>query len=88
VNIRGSRRFVEDLLRGNRPRPFPAEQADVEELRTAITLRAARPGSGAPREQFVTDPSLASSVAPGADSFRAPGSRPPRRRSALRSTMW
>jgi cytochrome b6-f complex iron-sulfur subunit len=51
---RGVRRFVTDLLRGRRPRPFRAEDNDVAELRAAITLRAARPGSGAPREEFVT----------------------------------
>jgi hypothetical protein len=55
VNGRGSRRFVEDLLRGKRPRRFPAEQTDIAELRTAIGLRAARPGSGSPRDEFVTD---------------------------------
>ncbi len=52
---RGARRFIEDLLSGRRPRAFPADEADVEDLRTAITLRAARPGSGAPREEFVTE---------------------------------
>jgi nitrite reductase/ring-hydroxylating ferredoxin subunit/plasmid stabilization system protein ParE len=52
---RAARRFIEDLLSGRRPRAFPAQETDVEDLRTAITLRAARPGSGAPREEFVTD---------------------------------
>ena len=52
---RGARRFIEDLLSGRRPRAFPADEADAEDLRTAITLRAARPGSGAPREEFVTE---------------------------------
>jgi len=52
---RGARRFIEDLLTGRRPRAFPAQEADVGDLRTAITLRAARPGSGAPRDEFVTD---------------------------------
>jgi len=55
VNGRQSRRFVEDLLRGKRPRRFQADETDAAELRTAIGLRAARPGSGAPREEFVTD---------------------------------
>jgi nitrite reductase/ring-hydroxylating ferredoxin subunit len=49
------RRFVADLLRGRRPRRFRVEDSEVDELRTAILLRAARPGSGAPREEFVTD---------------------------------
>lgn len=48
------RRFVDDLLRGRRPTPFRADDTDAAELRTAITLRAARPGSGAPSEDFVT----------------------------------
>jgi cytochrome b6-f complex iron-sulfur subunit len=48
------RRFVEDLLRGKRPKSFRAEEPDLAELRTAITLRAARPGSGAPSAEFVT----------------------------------
>ncbi len=48
------RRFVADLLGGRRPRRFRAEEADAAELRAAILLRAARQGSGAPREEFVT----------------------------------
>lgn len=48
------RHFVDDLLRLRRPRGFRATPEDVALARTAITLRAARPGSGAPREEFVT----------------------------------
>ncbi len=48
-------RFVSDLLRGRRPRRFRAEEHESAEMRAAITLRAARPGSGTPREEFVTD---------------------------------
>lgn len=55
MSTRGARRFVADLLRGRRPRSFRAEESDVGQLRAAITLRAAQPGSPAPREQFVTD---------------------------------
>jgi len=55
VSERGVRRFVADLLRGRRPRRFRVEDGEVDELRTAIMLRAARSGSGAPREEFVTD---------------------------------
>jgi nitrite reductase/ring-hydroxylating ferredoxin subunit len=50
----GISRFVEDLLRSRRPRRFRASEADAALARTAVTLRAARPGSGAPREEFVT----------------------------------
>jgi len=55
VSARGARRFIADLLRGRRPRSFRAEHTDLGQLRAAITLRAARPGSAAPREEFVTD---------------------------------
>lgn len=55
MSARGARRFVADLLRGRRPRSFRADDADVAELRAAITLRAAQPGSAAPREEFVTE---------------------------------
>ncbi|MGH3782358.1 MAG: Rieske (2Fe-2S) protein [Pseudonocardiaceae bacterium] len=55
MSARGARRFVADLLRGRRPRPFRADDADAEQLRAAITLRAAQPGSAAPREEFITE---------------------------------
>lgn len=55
MSARGARRFVADLLRGRRPRPFRAEDADVAELRAAITLRAAQPGSAEPRAEFVSE---------------------------------
>ena len=50
----GIGRYVEDLLRSRRPRRFRASEADTGLARAAVTLRAARPGSGAPREEFVT----------------------------------
>lgn len=56
MSERDVRRFVADLLRGRRPRAFRVEDDDeADQLRAAIVLRAARPGSGAPREEFVTD---------------------------------
>ena len=55
MSTRGARRFVADLLAGRRLRSFRAQETDVAELRAAITLRAARPGSAAPRAEFVTD---------------------------------
>ena len=51
---RDVRRFVEDLLRGRPTKPFRPTDADVAEMRTAIELRAARTGSGAPSEEFIT----------------------------------
>lgn len=55
MSARGTRRFIADLLHGRRPRPFSADDADAAQLRAAITLRSARPGSAAPRTEFVTD---------------------------------
>ena len=47
--------FIDAIAAGRRPKRFRVEPDDVEMARTAITLRAARPGSGAPREEFVTE---------------------------------
>lgn len=54
MTAREVRRFVDDLLRGRRTKPFHAEEADMAELRTAITLRTARADSGAPSEEFLS----------------------------------
>jgi len=54
MTARHVRRFVDDLLRGRRTKPFHAEEDEVAELRTAIILRSARPGAGAPSEEFVS----------------------------------
>jgi cytochrome b6-f complex iron-sulfur subunit len=52
--MRGLTRYVEDLLRSRRPHRFRASGEDASLARAAVTLRAARPGSGAPAEEFVT----------------------------------
>ncbi len=52
--MRDIARYVEDLVRSRRPRRFQASGEDASLARTAITLRSARPGSGAPRDEFVT----------------------------------
>jgi Rieske Fe-S protein len=54
MNARGLRRYVDDLLRGRRPRPFHPDEFEAAQLRTAIDLRAARLGGDAPREEFLT----------------------------------
>jgi cytochrome b6-f complex iron-sulfur subunit len=51
--MRGINRYIEDLLRGHRPQDFRASPDEAALARTAITLRSARPGSGAPTEEFV-----------------------------------
>jgi nitrite reductase/ring-hydroxylating ferredoxin subunit len=55
VSNRTVRRFVEGLLRGQRTEHARPDDFDAEQMKTAIELRAARLGSDAPREEFVTD---------------------------------
>jgi nitrite reductase/ring-hydroxylating ferredoxin subunit len=55
MNPRGLRRYVDDLLRGRRPRPFRPDDFEAAQIRTAIDLRAARPGADAPRPEFLAD---------------------------------
>lgn len=55
MNARELRRYVDDLLRGRRPRPFAPDDFEAAQLRTAIELRAAREGGDAPRQEFLTD---------------------------------
>jgi hypothetical protein len=45
--------FLDALAAGRRPKRFRAQPQDAELARTAITLRAARPGEAAPSEAFV-----------------------------------
>jgi cytochrome b6-f complex iron-sulfur subunit len=55
VNAHASRRYVDDLLRGRRPKPFEPDDFETEQVRTAIDLRAARLGADAPRQEFLSD---------------------------------
>jgi hypothetical protein len=48
-----ARAFIDALIGGRRPPRFHASPDEVEELRTAIELSAARPGAGVPEERFV-----------------------------------
>jgi hypothetical protein len=47
--------FVNALAAGRRPGHFDAAPEDVDVLRMAIALRAARPGDGMPETEFVSD---------------------------------
>jgi nitrite reductase/ring-hydroxylating ferredoxin subunit len=87
--MRGISRYIEDLVRSRRPRRFAASEDDASLARTAITLRTARPGSGAPREEFVM--ALHKKLAreldpPGPHQAASPAASPvvTRRRSFLR----
>jgi hypothetical protein len=65
--------FLDALARGRRPGRFQADPDDVEIVRTAITLRSARPGDAAPDKEFVSDlyEKLAEQVdSPGASKVR------------------
>jgi Rieske Fe-S protein len=55
VNPRGFRRYIDDLLRGRRPRPFRPDDFEAQQVRTAIDLQAARQGADAPRPDFLAD---------------------------------
>ncbi len=49
------RRYIDDLLRGRRPKPFAPDDFEAAQLRTAIELRAARQGDDGPRAEFLED---------------------------------
>jgi cytochrome b6-f complex iron-sulfur subunit len=55
MNPRGLRRYIDDLLQGRRPKPFRPDDFEAAQIRTAIELQAARLGSDAPRQEFLTD---------------------------------
>ncbi|MEC3914638.1 Rieske (2Fe-2S) protein [Nocardia sp. CDC160] len=52
---RDVRRFVDELLAGKRSTGFEPDDTEAQELRTAIELRAARMGSDAPSEEFLSN---------------------------------
>ncbi|MDT5093824.1 MAG: hypothetical protein QOH60_3187 [Mycobacterium sp.] len=49
------RRYIDDLLRGRRPRSFRPDDFEAAQIRTAIDLQAAQPGADAPRPEFLAD---------------------------------
>lgn len=55
MNPRGLRRYIDDLLRGRRPRPFRPDDFEAAQIRTAIDLQAAQPGADSPRPEFLAD---------------------------------
>ena len=55
MSDRTVRRFVERLLRGQSTERARPDDVEAEQMKAAIELRAARLGSGAPREDFVAD---------------------------------
>jgi cytochrome b6-f complex iron-sulfur subunit len=83
--MRGITRYIEDLLRSRRPRAFRADPDEAALAQVAITLRAARPGSGAPTEEFVTGlhKRLAAELEPGPDRTGPDRTGPARPRRAF-----
>jgi hypothetical protein len=55
VNSRRLSGFIDAVVAGRRPRSFRADPEDAAVLRTAIALRAARPGDTSPDQQFISD---------------------------------
>jgi cytochrome b6-f complex iron-sulfur subunit len=55
MNPRALSRYIDDLLRGSRPKPFHPDDFEAAQIRTAIDLQAARLGGDAPRQEFLTD---------------------------------
>jgi Rieske Fe-S protein len=49
------RKYIDDLLRGRRPKAFQPDDFEAAQIRTAIELRAARPADDAPRQEFLND---------------------------------
>jgi hypothetical protein len=74
VSARRLSSFIDALVAGRRPAAFKADPEDSEVLRTAIELRAARPGDAIPDEQFVSD--LYQSLVEQADSSPASNIHP------------
>jgi hypothetical protein len=54
VNSRRLSAFIDALAGGRRPEDFRADPEDAAMIRTAIALRAARPGDANPDEQFMS----------------------------------
>ncbi|MGH3644625.1 MAG: Rieske (2Fe-2S) protein, partial [Mycobacterium sp.] len=55
MNARGLRRYVDDLLRGRRPKSFTPDDFEAAQMRTAIELNAVRTGSDEPSQNFLND---------------------------------
>ena len=84
MSDRTIRRFVEGLLRGQPTERARPDGFEAEQMKTAIELRAARLGSDAPREEFVTD--LHRRLAAEMSDEQAPAGHPrwaPRRRQVV-----
>ncbi len=73
MNTRALRRYIDDLLRGRRPKPFRPDDFEAAQIRTAIDLQAARQDSDTPRPEFLDD--LRRRLAAQQDSAERPAPR-------------
>jgi cytochrome b6-f complex iron-sulfur subunit len=76
-------KFVDDLLRGRRPRRFIADPEDVEALGAAAELASLRPGSDLPDADFVDK--LGRKLASAMEPAQQPERRVVSRRALLQS---
>ena len=83
MNAADLRRYIDDLLRGRRPRPFQPDDFEAAQIRTAIELRAARarapttPEPGVPRRSASPTGRAASTDALATKSPAPPSADPP-----------
>jgi nitrite reductase/ring-hydroxylating ferredoxin subunit len=89
VSNRTVRRFVVGLLRGQPTERARPDDFEAEQMKTAIELRAARLGSDAPREEFVTDlhRRLAAEMAEGQTPVAHPRWAPHRRQVVIGTSV-
>src|SRR6202000_300935 len=80
---RGMRRYIDDLLRGRRPKPFAPDDFEAAQIRTAIELRAAGLGAEGPSPEFLAD--LHQRLAEQMDE--APGETAPKLNSTRRQVI-
>jgi hypothetical protein len=81
-------RFIDSLSAGRKPKRFRAKPEEAELVRTAVTLRAARPGEDTPSDAFVDN--LFQQLSEQANTTPVPAprpARPPRTRTALVSAV-
>src|SRR6202012_4957809 len=83
MNARGMRRYIDDLLRGRRPKPFAPDDFKAAQTPTAIELRAAGLGAEGPSPEFLAD--LHQRLAEQMDE--APGETAPKLNSTRRQVI-
>jgi cytochrome b6-f complex iron-sulfur subunit len=86
MNRRDTRKYIEDLLAGRRPKPFAPDDFEAEQIRTAIDLAASRPGADTPRPEFLDGLKARLAADSSGASAPAPPVRPATRRQVIVGT--